>query len=302
MSALKDEEGLLHPFLERVQQDNTLMLSIRDRYVNIYYRGGNLLRVTQNTNGTYLAFFDKRYNKSGIVLPTLPTTIRESRDVEAWILAFPVLRLMMDLSFSINNKPEREFQQLIARENNCSSISNETEYFVTDIEFFDSGLGARFDLLAIRWLASERRNGLNCRAALLELKYGDNSLEGETGLLKHLQDMDAFLSEPERYESLLSTMETQFKQLDHLNLLQFKRPINGYEVKLSTNHKPEVIIVLANHNPRKTKLRTILDDPQIKAYGHSQRFDLRFFVASFAGYGFHADCLLPLIDFQQRLS
>ena len=36
----------------------------------------------------------------------------------------------MDFYFSENSKPEREFQQLIARENNFSTIANQSEYFV----------------------------------------------------------------------------------------------------------------------------------------------------------------------------
>ena len=39
---------------------NTLSLEIRDGYINIYYRGGNLLRITQKKNG-YSFHFDERY-------------------------------------------------------------------------------------------------------------------------------------------------------------------------------------------------------------------------------------------------
>jgi len=63
----------------------------------------------------------------------------------------------MDEYFAGGSKTtEREFQQLVARENNKSSISNETEYFVSDIEVTVPRL-ASFDIVAIRWLASERK-------------------------------------------------------------------------------------------------------------------------------------------------
>ncbi|MFA5439498.1 hypothetical protein [Dehalococcoides sp.] len=299
MSDLKNETGLLHPLLEWVKQDNTLMLFIRNGYVNIYYRGGNLLRLTHKTNGGYNSFFDPRYNKSQIPLPKLPTTLRNLKDVAAWLAGFPTLKQIMDISFSIHNKPEREFQQLIARENNCSPISGETEYFITDIEFSDSSIGARFDLLAIRWLAAERKNGRNCKAALIEMKYGDNALSGAAGLFKHIQDINVFLSDVNRYKSLLQTMETQFEQLDDLGLLQFEHPTNGFKVTVGSECKPEVIFVLANHNPRSSKLRAILDDSRIKEYEQSMHFDLKFFVANFAGYGFHSACMLPLSGIRQ---
>lgn len=44
MNDLKSN-GILHPLLERVKQDHTLMLSIRKDYINIYYRGGSILKV-----------------------------------------------------------------------------------------------------------------------------------------------------------------------------------------------------------------------------------------------------------------
>lgn len=298
---LVNDNGLLHTILERVKKDDTLMLAIRDGYINIYYRGGNILRIQEQGNGTYQSFFDEHYNKAGKTVPVLPKGIKSQDDAKEWVEAFPHLKEIMDYYFSEKSKPEREFQQLVARENNFSTISNESEYFVSDIEFADSGLGARFDMLAIRWLASQRKSGSNCRAALVEMKYGDGALEGGAGLLKHLQDADSLISDSHRYPALLHTMEAQFNQLDELGLLSFNRSINGTKVKLNVNEKPEVIFILANHNPRSSKLETILNNPEIDAYEQSARFDLRFYVSSFAAYGLHADCMLPLTQFRKLL-
>jgi len=298
---LVNDNGLLHTILERVKKDDTLMLAIRDGYINIYYRGGNILRIQEQGNGTYQSFFDEHYNKAGKTVPVLPKGIKSQDDAKEWVEAFPHLKEIMDYYFSEKSKPEREFQQLVARENNFSTISNESEYFVSDIEFADSGLGARFDMLAIRWLASQRKSGSNCRAVLVEMKYGDGALEGGASLLKHLQDADSLISDSHRYPALLHTMEAQFNQLDELGLLSFNRSINGTKVKLNVNEKPEVIFILANHNPRSSKLETILNNPEIDAYEQSARFDLRFYVSSFAAYGLHADCMLPLTQFRKLL-
>ncbi|OHB78940.1 MAG: hypothetical protein A2Z25_21430 [Planctomycetes bacterium RBG_16_55_9] len=62
-----------------------------------------------------------------------------------WIESFPCLKEIMDFYFSEHPKPEREFQQLIARENNDSTISNESEYFISDVEVADSDYVSRFD-------------------------------------------------------------------------------------------------------------------------------------------------------------
>jgi len=57
---------------------------------------------------------------------------------------------------STSKTTEREFQQLVARENNNSSNSNESEYFVTDIKVAIPNL-ACFHITAIRWLANQRK-------------------------------------------------------------------------------------------------------------------------------------------------
>ncbi len=60
---------MLFPILSLLKKDQTLMLTIRDGFINIYYRGGNILRVTEKKGGTYSAFFDEHYNKSGQEMP-----------------------------------------------------------------------------------------------------------------------------------------------------------------------------------------------------------------------------------------
>ena len=176
----------------------------------------------------------------------------------------------MDEYFSVCGKAEREFQQLVARENNCSSISNETEYFIPDIEVADP-LG-RFDMTAIRWLAKDRKDGGKCRAALIEMKYSDSAIGGKAGLLKHLRDLDAFISNRERYGELLKTTESQFNQLDELGLLRYNKGSSNAKVRLNVDDKPEVILILANHNPRSPRLRKILHDREIEEYGNSRNF------------------------------
>jgi hypothetical protein len=180
-------------------------------------------------------------------------------------------------------------------------VGDKSEYFISDIEVTDPDPGARFDIIAVRWLASQRKSGSNCRAALIEMKYGDGALGGNAGLLKHLKDMDKLIANKVRYADLLLTMEHQFNQLDQIGLLNFNKGKSEAKVKLDANEKPEVIFILANHNPRSTNLKTILNTPEIDIYGQSKRFDLRFYVASFAGYGLHADCMLPLDEFRKFL-
>lgn len=276
------------------------MLAIRENYVNIYYRGGNLLQLVAKQD-VYQAFFDEQYRLTAGETLGLPIFIKSQVEARQWETSFPLLKKSMDEFFCDHNKPEREFQQLVARENNFSTISNESEYFVSDIEFADAELGARFDLLAVRWNALHRSRDNNCRATLLEMKYGYGALGGNAGMLKHLQDIDALIKDKSRYEGLLRTIETQFDQLDQLGLMKFNRSQKVTRVKLDVNDKPEVVFILANHNPRSTKLKTILSNPEIEAYARSERFDLRFYVASFAGYGLHTKCMVSFTEFLKLL-
>lgn len=303
------KEGVLLPILERVRNDDTLMLAIRGGYINIYYRGGNLLKVVEQSGDTYGASFDENYGKfekpiSGpaIIPITGPKIIKCQDDANEWVSAFALLKQVMDLYFSKINKSEREFQQLVARENNYSTISNESEYFVSDIEFADTGLGARLDMLSVRWLASQRKSGGNCRAVLVEMKYGDKALEGTSGLIEHIKAIHNLVNDEESYKSLLETMESQFNQLDDLALLNFNRSKGGAKVRLDPSDRPEVVILLANHNPRSTKLATILKSDKLDEIVAEGRFELKFFVSSFSGYGLHSNCMHNLDEFRKYIS
>ena len=55
-------KGELKGFLSAVKNDDTLCLEIRDNYINIYYRGGNLCRIKPSrTDAKYAMTFDERY-------------------------------------------------------------------------------------------------------------------------------------------------------------------------------------------------------------------------------------------------
>ena len=299
MKDLLDTDGLLHPLLERIKQDHTLMFAIRKNYTNIYYRGGNVLRVKEQGDGTYCTYFDKNYNQLEILSTSLPSTIKNVTDSDIWVNAFQGLKGIMDCYFSTNNNPEREFQQLLARENNLSNISNKTEYFITDIEFADSSIKARLDILALRWVATERKKTNRCRPAFIEMKYGDNALKGASGLIKHLQDIDSLIADKSRYQKLLKTMENQFEQLDKLGLMKFNKVKYWTNIRIDSDEKPEVIFILSNHNPRSSVLESVLSDPRIDQFENSPNFDLRFHVSCFSGYALHADCMKPLNEFRK---
>lgn len=298
--------GILKPVLERVRSDQTLMLALRGNYVNVYYRGGNLMKITANRTthcAPYKAYFDKKYSDDEYnkthhpKLPEPPHLISSRDDAQSWVDAFPVLKEIMDFHLCQSPKPEKESQQLVARQNNNSTISGGTEYFITDIEVADSGIGARFDMLGIYWSAKDRKRGLRCRPVLIEMKYGSACLGGNAGLIKHLEDMRALIGTKEKLEALTSTASSQFNQLHKLGLFNYNRSTGLTGIKVSG--RPQVVFLLADLNPRSKILGDILSDSRFEEY--SSQFDLRFFAASFAGYGMHSDCLLTLSEFRKTI-
>jgi hypothetical protein len=200
----------------------------------------------------------------------------------------------MDRFFSTNKHSEREFQQLVAWENNRSPISNETEYFITDIEF--AVPGARIDMLGVRWLSHERQIERALIPVLIEMKYGNRAFEGSSGLQKHLADIATLLKT--QHDLICKTIETQFHQLQELQLIDYTQSGGFLRPCLSDARplKTQVVFLLANCNPRSSILKKILSELK-ELGGDYSHFDLRFFVATFSGYGMHHACMLDTSEF-----
>lgn len=286
------KKGVLWPILNIARNDLTLCLEIRKDYINIYYRGGNILKIKREAN-CYSAFFDTKYlDKNTTKVPERrPRTLSESKDVSAWIDAVPFLKHEMDLWFGKNPKDEREFQQLVVRENNFGGSAKSTDYFICDIEYANTS--GRFDLIAVRWPSSghERKNNKNIGISFIEMKYLDHALKGKAGLRKHVQDMDKFLSVKTRLCALKEEMCTVFNQMLDLKLIRNQKPIANFN-----NEKPEFIIILANHDPDSSLLRKELLALE-KSY---KNMDLKFAISNFMGYGLYKENMYTLKDFLKR--
>lgn len=288
------EKRFLSPVLDLVRTDATLCLEIRENYINIYYRGGNILRIEENNKeDVYTVNFDRKYltEKTTRVPKNLPGKLTSFQDVNAWLLAVPFLKNEMDLWFGRNPKNEREFQQLIVRENNLGRCAKSTDYFICDIEYANSN--GRFDLVAVRWPSSgpERKNNKNVGIAFIEMKYCDGALAGKAGLKKHLKDMNDFLSNHERLGNLKAEMKNVFNQMRRIKLINNQKDIAQFD-----NDKPEYIFILANHDPASSVLKRELDG--LSTY--YPNLELKFAVSNFMGYGLYKQNIYSLKDFLDR--
>lgn len=295
--------GELKPLLDMVHIDDTLDLELRGKCINIYYRGGSLFRITEKVSRTYEIFFDLNYckteawGKTGITVICNPTIEQAVKDI-------PYYKQAMDIYLGKSHKYEREFQQVLVRENNCHGIiSRSTDYYIIYIEYADSNENrkSRFDIVALKWesKSSARRNPEKCSIALMELKYGDGALNNESGIKEHLNDLKSFMSiEKEKLDDFKKDIETVFKQKCQLGLvdgLQEKQ----YEVSINFEN-PEVIFLFADHDPDSSVLVKELTDINYNDY--KDVFDIYIAEASYIGYGLYAPRMKELSIFQRENS
>jgi hypothetical protein len=281
--------GFLSPLLDRVKADGSLCLELRDDYISIYYRGGSLLKVSRS-NGAYLGEFNSRYFKGTTQMFQMPASpLRGGADVAAWLAVFPWLKQGMDLFFGKDNG-EREMQQHLLLDNNIGTIAQDTDYYVCDIEYANKH--GRFDAVAVGWPSTPaiRKKPKDRRLVLAELKFGDGSLGGTSGLHAHIDHVNAYLSDPANVDRLKAEMLTVFNQKRALGLISCKRDLLGFSDEL-----PLLLLVLANHDPAKSNLRKLL-----RSLPASPHAEVRIATGSFLGYGLYDPAILPVEGFLER--
>lgn len=294
------KQGLLLPFLDRVQQDTTLDLEIRNDYLNIYYRGGSMFRVSPATRfDGYEVAFDTNYisssTKSLLRLPK--NAIACSDDAKDWVAYIPQLKDTMDLWFGKHPKDERALQQLVAWENNTSPWAKGTDYFVIDIEY-DNHKGARFDLVALKWesTASARKlaKGYIPRLVIIEMKAGDGATDGDSGILGHIDKTTNFLKSDEQVACFKTEMLRVFSQKRELGLIKTLRK-NTYDVTTVAN-KIDFMFLFVGHDPSSKKMFRSL-----KAIDNTS-FNIQVCVANFMGFGLYGEGVHSLEKFITRVS
>jgi len=282
-------DGELTCFLDAVKSDNTLCLCIRGDYINIYYRGGNLLKIEEQQKQYKFSFnlgYTQRYReKIGALAPN---------DYIGWYENIPFIKSEMDTWFSKNPKPEREFQQVILRENNFISTAEHTNYRIADIEYKNNEIGCCFDMLALKYTGK----GDSARLAYIEVKYGHKALSGDSGLQKHFVDMHRFLSNSDMRQLAFNDAQTTFDQLKDLGLIKYVKKFPS----LSNDKAPEFILALANLPSSNNYLRRIAPIIRSNEYQQLKELcDVKIAHSSFMGYGLYSDAMVPFEDFVHSL-
>jgi len=250
--------GLLSPFYARVRRDSSLDLQIRDEYVNLYYRGCNLLRISKGRAG-YVAFFDPQYlSGAGLTSSNLPdSSLSEPSRVQDWLEVLPELKLSIDL---FGPPEEREAQQQIVRANNYGREARWSDFFICDIEYANDH--GRFDLVGVHWPSTSavRKNEKDRRLVFIEAKHGNSAISGHAGILQHISDIESFAADGAQLAAFKSEMCGVFNQKRALNLIDCGRDLTAFD-----DQKPIVLLALVDHDPEKSALRSALRElPPLK--------------------------------------
>lgn len=198
-------EGTMRPLLDYALSQPDVRFDIRHHKANLYFRGGNLLRIAFEKSASgginHFGEFDLNYSIPKGAARLKPSIRRVELDTEADVAACLIeLDRFKDLMLNWWEdypKGERTYEQYIASANEYFEPAMPPEYMVIDIEY--QYARRRFDLVAMR------RNPTNTdpvgfRTPLLslwELKCDKRALAGKSGLFDHAVDYRDFVLKQE---------------------------------------------------------------------------------------------------------
>jgi len=276
------KHGILINLLERVIKDSTIDLQMRGDSIDIYYRGGVILHLVQNTD-TYNATINPKYFGEEPVVQ-FENKIKTKEDIQDWIKKVPIIKQARDFHYGKNNAAERDFMQLTVRSSSYEKEIKEGNIIITDVEYNYIG---KIDLLGLI-LNKNNQKSLETEFAFIEGKYATSSVSGDSDLIKHLSDIQEFVSNhANEFDSLKKDTKKIFKQKMDLGLYNFEYKHNNKELNIK-NDKPKFIILLADYKMNGKNLFNVIDS--IKEIDYDS-LDIKFAISSLMGYRLYKDCL-----------
>ena len=296
-----------------VQNDRTLDLELRGDRIIVYYRGCAILTVMENgslkkNDAKYYSHVNKRGEKYEVesIDPT-----NENLDEYFMHAKYAIDKF----NGYVKENAETETQQLIVKENNYSSVSNDTDYFIIDIEY-KTPSGKEFDIVALKWDSKsyERSHPKpeNLIITVFELKYGCKAIGSGTNatskksasISDHLNDYEEFVSD-NPLEDFIEDMLMVFVQKCDLELIKFGANGNEHYKDLIINNKikQEFIkntpvdfgYIFANYKQGSDILRQQLESI-------SEEKDFMYIESSFMGYGLYSNMIKHRYDLEETLN
>ena len=254
------ENGLLRNITDYVKEHNDLDLQIRDNYINIYYRGGNILRIKSPNSFEFDEFYFYRDSdtvaKKNVSEETKQKLKKNRNDLLDLVKKGEISKYfeqakkcMEDWWKAMGDKRgihhnERDLQHKISRSN-----SNNTPYIVLDLEYqvstksefaYDGKIDKKMPRIDIIAITSD--TGQLC---VMDLKKDGGALEGKSGVECHI---DSFEHTIGRDYNKLFIKEMQ-------NLYEQKRAMRLIESNVEiSNVAPEFLFLFQGSNDDRDRL------------------------------------------------
>jgi len=225
----------LLPLMDMVRdKKNDLVLQIRNNYINIYYKGGNLLKITHGPG----FYFDKNYFKGRGITNNEKMTmerkkmfdiIRDEKDYRRFIIEMS--HLMNDYWNWLEKEKHKSLEEKDVQHSLCVENNETSDFTIIDLEFQVSTVcdyaykkptvpgsrtideektSPRFDIIAVR--------NRDKRLCVIELKKGTKALAGKkSGVGDHADSFEGSIMR--NSASFIKEMQKVVEDKKNLKLL-----------------------------------------------------------------------------------
>ena len=235
-----NEGGLLQQLLEIVKSDEDLVLEIRNDYFNIYYKGGNMLKVESPNRIQFDHNYFKGYKRPQFesdekeearkeLRKDMLATLKEGRNYGDFVRE---MKKLMDNYWNwLENVKHKSLNEKNVQHSLCINNTEKSEYTIIDVEFqvsteaeykyqkpnrpkgrFVSGkkISPRFDIVAVR--------NSDHRLCVIELKSGVKSLYSKSGIGDHADSYEGTIGRmPQSFMNEIKDLISDKKFLGLLN-------------------------------------------------------------------------------------
>jgi len=230
--------------LNKLYEENKdeLLIGVRNNYLNLYYNCDSIAKV-EYKHGKVICEIDKYY---------LDGNHYKGRNKTKKIDTSEIYKKYQTLKTNSNAKAtatdEKKAQSRLVILNNNNNLS---KWYCFDVEWVkafenkqkkdEAKFNGRFDIMAISKMKPHK-------VALIELKYGNGAIGGESGIFKHIEDFKKYkeknyLNKQEVYDIIESQKMLEIDIPDEFKNLQIK-DIEGYKfyvITLNNNSDKENI-------------------------------------------------------------
>jgi len=266
------KDGFLSELTKKVQADIDLDLFIRKGYINIYFKGNSILKLTERKrDGTFAVDIHPKYLQEMEI-----SDLVDEKSTKEYLNKIPQLKENI-LQFG-KQSLEIEYEQLIVRANNNEKRNN-SDYFMIDRQY-TPGENRLIDLVGIYWPNPRKKEDI-VTPCIIEIKFALND---------DIKDVDQQLHRYYRLikkdtSSFAEDLDSSLKQRLTLGLFsQDEKRLEALKtVRISSNFEDyQFVLALVDYNPRSSKL----DLSKIEALSFSDQIQILY-----SGFGIWEDNL-----------